>query len=888
MSNTTAQSKYELINDWVLPVAGDGLHSFVSLCNFDTKFLPLFELKVTPLRQVYTKYVHQKIPHMAWSKDLVYLFEYLKKDLTTEPVLARYDSTKSIFLKTDWSSLGMSFILMQPGNDVESDEDSICDFDVSHNGPRFRPISSGMRKCTDSESHYHSFVGEIATLRWAIAKNKLYLWGITFYVLCDMKSTYRILEYDGPIHSLRRWCQELQSYQFIAFHRPAAMMSDVDALNRGPYHRISSTYYAMVSTIREYDIHYNSKAYDSGVYDNMLSSGKLNLKRISPWVPSPTHSLRAALLLTTITEHINDPSCKLFALLRSKLMSYTNVESTKLTQCKLAAVAAIYKPASGIMQADSPTMQCSKSLNRDLPTHVSTVQCSITSDAVDNPSASETNVVTHNNSAVQCSTNLNTSLPINNSTVQCSNSAVQCSTNLNQILPINNGTVQCSTTSGAVVDSSTSETIVVADNDVQYSSTLLGHESFRGEDGNNTLLYSSPASCIKPSGPSLAVGKSTLLGHESFRGEDGNNTLLYSSPASCIKPSGPSLAVGKSPWRTGNTSNIRQVRFNDSFPHPLDKQQFGKVSVSDILHLKQSSYQSHFASNNNNVIAKTLVDSNTLRYEQCPTFGKSTGHSCCPNNTVTASTFDDHSRNSTCNDHAIDQGVIQSSNRCDRISCLAFNVTSLSSRSSSSTTLMFDRVRILYNQQNRQRPLLIENLSTSITAPSVNTFLRKHIVNWLSFNPGISTFGLSLSNYLGDRLCLTILESNKLCRTINGMLLPNAKIVEGDWTVLASLFKLRSSVDPMAPYGCNDKSSNSTMPELSTISELNGADFCFEDELELPLHDKLPPSVQRLVTAIDGSDSLSLQFFMASWPISHDSFSLTDKSILQVSTQLRH
>ena len=554
MGNTTAQSKYDLINDWILPVTGDGLHSFVSLCNFYTKFLPLFEMKVAPLRQLYTKYLHQKIPQMAWSKDLIYLFEALKKDLTTEPVLARYDSTKPIFLKTDWSSLGMSFILMQPGNDKKSDEASksllengTCNFDVSHDGPRLRPISSGMRKCTDSESHYHSFVGEIATLRWAIAKNKLYLWGITFYVLCDMKSTYRILEYDGPIHSLRRWCQELQSYQFIAFHRPAAMMSDVDALNRGPYHRVSSTYYAMVSTIREYDIRHNSKAYDSGVYDNMLSSGKLNLKRISPWVPSPTHSLRAALLLTTITEHINDPSCKLFALLRSKLMSYTNVESTKSTQCKLAAVAAIYKPASGIMQADSPTMQCSKSLNRDLPTHVSTVQCSITSDAVDNPSASGTNVVTHNNSAVQCSTNLNTSLPINNSTVQCSNSAVQCSTNLNQILPINNGTVQCSTTSGAVVDSSASETIVVADNDVQYSTTLLGHKSSRGEDGNNTLLYS--------------------------------------SPASCIKPSGPSLAVGKSPWRTGNTSNIRQVRFNDSFPHPLDKQQFGKVSVSDILHL---------------------------------------------------------------------------------------------------------------------------------------------------------------------------------------------------------------------------------------------------------------------------------------------------------------
>ena len=208
--NTTAKSKYDLINDWALPETGDGLHSFISLCNFYTKFLPLFEMKVTPLRQLYNKYLHQKIPLEEWSDELVHLFDSLKIDLTSAPVLARYDSSKPVFLKTDWSSLGMSFILMQPDDDRNSQKSlqkllnkGICDFDLSPTGPRLRAISSGMRKCTNGESHYHSFVGEIAALRWAIAKNKLYLWGATFFVLCDMKTTYRILEYDGPIHSLR-------------------------------------------------------------------------------------------------------------------------------------------------------------------------------------------------------------------------------------------------------------------------------------------------------------------------------------------------------------------------------------------------------------------------------------------------------------------------------------------------------------------------------------------------------------------------------------------------------------------------------------------------------------------------------------------------------------
>ena len=121
---------------------------------------------------------------------------------------------------------------------------------MSSTGQRLRAISSGMRKYTEGESHYHSFVGKIAALRWAIAKNKIYLWEVTFFVLCYMKTTYRILEYDGPIHSLRRWSQELQCYHFVAYHRPATMMIDVDTLNRGPYHRIATTYYAMITIIK--------------------------------------------------------------------------------------------------------------------------------------------------------------------------------------------------------------------------------------------------------------------------------------------------------------------------------------------------------------------------------------------------------------------------------------------------------------------------------------------------------------------------------------------------------------------------------------------------------------------------------------------------------------
>ena len=75
-----------------------------------------------------------------------------------------------------------------------------------------------------------------------------------------MKFLYRVLDYDGPIHCLRRWCQELQAYNLIALHRLAPMMMDVDALNRGPFARVGVFYFAFSAAIREREQNLNSLA----------------------------------------------------------------------------------------------------------------------------------------------------------------------------------------------------------------------------------------------------------------------------------------------------------------------------------------------------------------------------------------------------------------------------------------------------------------------------------------------------------------------------------------------------------------------------------------------------------------------------------------------------
>ena len=116
---------------------------------------------------------------MACLPELIALFEDMKRYVTSSPITIRYEPTKPVFLKTDWSSTGMGWILMQPAQDKESIaaletllRTGKCNFDLSMEGTRLKPIDFGSRSCTPTESKLHSFIGEAACRRWAIAKNK--------------------------------------------------------------------------------------------------------------------------------------------------------------------------------------------------------------------------------------------------------------------------------------------------------------------------------------------------------------------------------------------------------------------------------------------------------------------------------------------------------------------------------------------------------------------------------------------------------------------------------------------------------------------------------------------------------------------------------------------
>ena len=92
------------------------------------------------------------IPLSLRTAELRDLFHLCKTDLTTSPVLARFDSNKPTFLKIDRYAEGMGYILLQPDDSDESitatkllSSTGDCLFDLLPSSPRLRAVTYNSR-----------------------------------------------------------------------------------------------------------------------------------------------------------------------------------------------------------------------------------------------------------------------------------------------------------------------------------------------------------------------------------------------------------------------------------------------------------------------------------------------------------------------------------------------------------------------------------------------------------------------------------------------------------------------------------------------------------------------------------------------------------------------
>jgi hypothetical protein len=138
---TVDPCKVKEVWEWKPPTSVSEVLSFLGLAGYYRRFIPNFSKIVKPITELL-----KKENKYVWSEACDEAFKHLKKLLTTSPVLAQPDTTKSFDVYCDASDTGLGSVLMQEG----------------------RVISYSSRQLRRHEEHYPTHDLELATVVMAL------------------------------------------------------------------------------------------------------------------------------------------------------------------------------------------------------------------------------------------------------------------------------------------------------------------------------------------------------------------------------------------------------------------------------------------------------------------------------------------------------------------------------------------------------------------------------------------------------------------------------------------------------------------------------------------------------------------------------------------------
>jgi hypothetical protein len=147
--------------EWKPPTTMSEVRSFLGLAGYYRRFIPNFSKIAKPIIELLkkgNKYVRSEACDEA--------FKYLKKLLTTSPVLAQPDTAKLFNVYCDASGTGLGGVLMQEG----------------------RVISYSSRQLRHHEEHYPTHDLELAAVVMALWAWHHYLLGNVVPIYTDQKS----------------------------------------------------------------------------------------------------------------------------------------------------------------------------------------------------------------------------------------------------------------------------------------------------------------------------------------------------------------------------------------------------------------------------------------------------------------------------------------------------------------------------------------------------------------------------------------------------------------------------------------------------------------------------------------------------------------------------
>lgn len=208
-------AKVTQIEKWPVPKDVQELSRFIGSLQYYRRFLPIFSTVVEPLNRL-----RRKDQDFIWDDEQAEAFDKCKELMAEDITLKHPDFTKTFYLFTDASSVGIGGVLTQ-----KSEEGSGI----------YLPVYFGSKSLTPAERRYSTYEREFYAVVYFVHFFRLYLLGQQFHVICDHKALSFLMDIKENT-SLRvgRWLITLSMYDFVIRYIPGKLNVLADAMSRLP------------------------------------------------------------------------------------------------------------------------------------------------------------------------------------------------------------------------------------------------------------------------------------------------------------------------------------------------------------------------------------------------------------------------------------------------------------------------------------------------------------------------------------------------------------------------------------------------------------------------------------------------------------------------------
>ena len=204
----------EKVSSWPTPRSPSEVRAFVGLCSYYRRFVKNFSQFAAPLNRLAGK----NVP-FEWTADCETAFAYLKRVLTSSPVVSLPDFALPFKVYTDASKDSVGAVLAQDVDGLE------------------RVIVYASQALTHAQKRWSTFDRELWAVVWAVREFRHYVGLSTFTIVTDHRPLLglkRMAIDSDPTGRRGRWVLELDPFNWSIVHKDGPSHKNADALSRRP------------------------------------------------------------------------------------------------------------------------------------------------------------------------------------------------------------------------------------------------------------------------------------------------------------------------------------------------------------------------------------------------------------------------------------------------------------------------------------------------------------------------------------------------------------------------------------------------------------------------------------------------------------------------------